>query len=170
MSVDGTWAAAFPLQLLPPASLLEGWVDDDTIGHIVISWWVEIFDKDALILQLLFPWGRFLFPIACLSVCLSVYLSIIYLGDRQTNRETESGISSHNFGGQEVPRSAFGKIENWETLWYNFSSCLKAWESGCLRVEEGISSLITKLSPSFCWVQAFNYVDGIYSHCKDDLR
>lgn len=47
--------ASFSLLLLPPASLLEGQVDDGTIGHVVVSQRVGILDEDALILQLLFP-------------------------------------------------------------------------------------------------------------------
>lgn len=34
--------------LLPPASLLEGQVDDCAIGHVVVSQWVGIFDEDTL--------------------------------------------------------------------------------------------------------------------------
>lgn len=40
--------ASFSLLLLPPASLLEGQVDDGTIGHVVVSQRVGILDEDAL--------------------------------------------------------------------------------------------------------------------------
>lgn len=38
----------FSLLLLPPASLLEGQVDDGTIGHVVVSQRVGILDENAL--------------------------------------------------------------------------------------------------------------------------
>lgn len=47
--------SGFSSLLLPPASLLEGQVDDGAIGHVVVSQGVGILDENALILQLLFP-------------------------------------------------------------------------------------------------------------------
>lgn len=81
------------------------------------------------------------------------------------------GISSCNYGGQEVPGFSICKLENQESLWcYLFKIWrLEIQEHQCLRVEEnGCPSLsedskFTLYLP-LCGIQALNWLDNAYPY------